>query len=205
MKISRKIQEEKDIQTLIFDNPWLLDLNFERIVSRTLNNGWEVELPFGNRIDVLLKHRIDNRPIIVEFKKGDFYRENIGQLLSYKAAILQEFSNPDSELIEIFGNLITSPILCLVVKNCDDFSRSACHISGINVYEYKNDLKSLNVSASNLIKIENILHDDVIPLSYDRSKNIEQIYQRMHKVIMSMGLNESWKEYTRPHVNTMTL
>lgn len=166
MKQKRLIESEEDIQQLIFDYPWLLDINFERLASSAITDGWEVQLRTGSRLDILFRDRMDGSPVIVEFKKGEFYRENIGQLIDYRASVLREIYDPQSTLSGVFGNRLFQPILCLVVKKCDDFARSACALAGIRVFEYQNNLEELrHVGNTRILKdIGDVLKEDVIPL-----------------------------------------
>ena len=89
--------KEKAIQKLIADFPWLINLNYEN-VPRLKNKGIEVMLEGKMRVDLLLRERITNRPVIVEFKAVPFLRDNIGQILEYRARIISEIQNENSKL-----------------------------------------------------------------------------------------------------------
>jgi hypothetical protein len=126
---------EKQVQELIADFPWLLDLNYRR-VTELKNKGMEYIISANQRIDLVLMDAITERPVIVEFKALSFYRENIGQILEYRSRLIAEMSRVDSRLYEVFGNRLSAPVLILVVPEIDSEARLACNLSGIEVYEY---------------------------------------------------------------------
>lgn len=133
---------ESQVQELIADYPWLLNIDYE-VVPEFKNKGMEYRLSGGKRADIILRDRISGRPVIVEFKKVDFYRENIGQILEYKARVISESTNQKSLLKDIFEDKIFSPILILVVQNCDAESRLICNLSGIEIYEYEKNCTAI--------------------------------------------------------------
>lgn len=199
--MKRTITCEHDVQKLIFDYPWLLDVNFEKIPTKEIDMGWEVQIAGQNRIDLLFRHRLTGRPVIVEFKKDYFYRENIGQLLDYRARILNEVHSETSILLEIFKEKIFSPILCLVVKGCDDYSRAACNLSGIEVFEYKNLYKDvkIEVDISDLEKMSKTLQNDDIPWGEDRWRGVEErVYLPIKSILRELKLDYGWCEYRNP-------
>ena len=122
--------KEKDVQNLIADFPWLLNLDYES-VEQLERKGKEYGLSQKKRADLILKDKKSGRPVIVEFKASTFHRENIGQILEYRARIISEYNNDESILREIFHNKILSPIMILVVPECDAEARLACNLSGI--------------------------------------------------------------------------
>ena len=126
---------EKQVQKLIADFPWLLNLNYQR-VPQLKNKGMEYNVSANQRIDLVLKDAITDRPVLVEFKAIPFHRENIGQILEYRSRLIPEMSREESPLSQVFRNRLTSPVLILVVSECDDEARLACNLSGIEVYEY---------------------------------------------------------------------
>ena len=131
------MQKEYELQTFIAENPWLLNINFET-VPELPNNGIEFQIGEQNRIDLVLRDKVNHNPIIVEFKFSPFYRENIGQILEYRARVVNSFQKDNSVLFEIFKDFTQCPRLVLVVKECDSFFRVACNMSGIELFEYRN-------------------------------------------------------------------
>lgn len=126
---------EREVQNLIADFPWLLNLDYEK-VPQLKNKGMEYKLSQKKRTDLILRDRRSGRPVIVEFKAVPFYRENIGQILEYRARIINEYSNDTSILREVFGDKIFCPVMILVVPDCTAEARLACNLSGIDIYEY---------------------------------------------------------------------
>jgi len=126
---------EKQVQNLIADYPWLLNLDYE-VVPGLKNKGMEYQLTEGKRADLILRDRKSGRPVIIEFKAVPFYRENIGQILEYKARVISEYSSDNSILGDLFGEKLFAPIMILVVPECTAEARLACNLSSVEVYEY---------------------------------------------------------------------
>jgi hypothetical protein len=190
---------EVDVQNLVARYPWLLNQNYESIPGFS-NKGLEFRLS-GNRIDLILRDRSTQRPVIVEFKNVPFYRENIGQLLEYRANVLFEFSNDDSPLWIEFKELLSSPILCLVVPRCEALAKVACSLSGIHVFEFEANINQL-MSPSGLISLEEFdkaLAKTGFPISKDRHIEINKIYERIKSVLFKIGEENTWSEYRAPN------
>lgn len=83
--------QEKHIEDIIYNSPWLLD---ERFIVSSIKGiagpGRQVNVGKGqNRyIDLLFKDTRDNRPVVIELKKGELVRENIAQILEYRALVI---------------------------------------------------------------------------------------------------------------------
>ncbi len=203
----KKISNEKELQLFISKNPWLININYENVPDLK-NNGIEYQAGDQKRIDLILKDKISSRPVIVEFKISTFYRENIGQILEYKARIISLLNNEENELSKLFKSYISVPILVLIVKECDDFSRIACNMAGIKIYEYKNFSKQIN-TPKKLKTIENLsasYRKSIIPITFNRGDEIENlIYRKIKKILEKYNLLNKWMEprgnqsYYLPH------
>ena len=190
---------EKEVQCLIADYPWLLNLDYE-IIPELKNKGMEYQLTENKRADLILKDRKSGRPVIVEFKAVPFYRENIGQILEYRARILNEYSSDNSQLKEIFKEQMFSPILLLVVPTCSAEARLACNLSGIEIYEYSKTVpeiivperrKTLDEFVSEMKKYD-------LPFTAERCEHIDEIYEQIHAVLTEENLSFGWKNYRNP-------
>lgn len=181
----KTIENEKDLQLFIAANPWLLNMNYEAIPKHP---GRCLEFQAGEqkRIDLILRDKINKTPVVVEFKFGSFNRENIGQILEYKARVAMTFNDDNAFLYDEFKEFVLTPSLVLVVKSCDDFSRIACNLSGIQVYEYHNFSENFN-KPEKIQAIEEFtkaLNKGNYPLSGDRPCLIEtKIYEKIQKVL----------------------
>ena len=129
---------EKDIHTFIAQYPWLLNVNYQNIPELKDVSEIEVHVAGGKRIDLVLKDVITGFPVIVEFKRGDLNRDDIGQILEYRARILNYLNNEDSLLFKIFGNKLSAPKMVLVVKRSDEYGIIACNLQNIELYQYGN-------------------------------------------------------------------
>lgn len=186
---------EKKVQDLIYSFPWLLDINFE-LIGEIDKKGYEHTIN-NIRIDLLCRHRLSGRPVIIEFKRGGFYRENIGQILEYRTRVILELTNNYSGINEIFQNRLTSPILCLVVKECDDDSRIACNLNNIEVYEYKNYTnKLLDLNAKSLEEIQKNQKNNII-ISLERGDLVNNFYSKLKDLLDKNNLTDeaNWKNY----------
>lgn len=190
MKSIQNAACEDDIQRFIAANPWLLDLNYEAVPEL---QGTELEHQLGDqkRADLILRETTSGRPVVVEFKFTPFYRENIGQLLEYRARVATSFTRENARLYEVFTDFTLVPKLALVVQECDDFSRIACNMSGIDVYEYRNFSRKL--ADPGFIKrvesLKDVLASDPLPIKPERAAEIKkQVYDPMQRIIEAKGL-----------------
>ncbi|MEQ3339917.1 hypothetical protein [Clostridium butyricum] len=190
---------EKQVQGFIADYPWLLNFDYER-VPRLKNKGMEYKMSDGKRADLILRDRKSERPVIVEFKKVDFYRENIGQILEYKARIVSEITNADSVLKEIFDDKILVPILVLVVPKCTAEARLACNLSNIDIYEYNKTIPEIIIPEKRKTLNEFIEHykNDDISFNEDRDTYINEIYSKIKELMKEENCADAWKDYRNP-------
>ena len=194
------LKDEKQLQHFIANFPWLLNLDYERVVALK-DGGIEYQIGDQKRIDLILRDRRSGCPVIVEFKFTPFYRENVGQILEYKARIATCFNKENSAVIySIFGENILTPKLALIVKECDDFTRIACNMAGIDIYEYRNFSEEIKVPG----KIETIknfaesLKDEPMPLSLGRETKLEEeVYRPIKQVLEEKNLTSCWREPQR--------
>lgn len=168
--------KEKDIQNLIADFPWLLNPNYST-VPELIRKGMEYTTTSGKRIDLILRNTISNRPVLIEFKATEFNRENIGQILEYRARVLSEMTSESSSLRSIFGDQLAAPILILVVSTCSKESQIAANLAGIEVYEYQKDLSTFFLPEKQLIlkDFAKNLSETVLPISETRHETVKQI------------------------------
>lgn len=191
-----RLKNEADLQYFIADNPWLLNHNYESVPEL---DGVNLEYQAGDktRIDLLLRDRVSGSPVIVEFKFGSFNRENIGQLLEYKARVAITFRKENCVLYNVFKERVLAPRLALVVKECNDFSRVACNMAAIDVYEYKN-ISSIFSDPRGVRTIENFtesMKSDPVPLSQDRNTILEQrVYMPIKQVLREENQENAWQE-----------
>lgn len=190
------MKNEKELQDFIAKNPWLLNINYESI-PEIENQGVEYVVSNQQRIDLILRDKINKYPIIVEFKYTPFYRENIGQIIEYRARIVNFFRENNSELNTIFGEYLLCPKLILVVKESDDFFRVACNLSGIDLYEYKN-MSHIFSDPEYVLKVQNFsdaFKTSKIPIKMDRGHDLEKaIYTPIRRILEKNNVLWAWME-----------
>lgn len=190
---------EKIVQELIADYPWLLNIDFE-VVSEFKDKGMEYILSYNKRADLILKDRISGRPVIVEFKAIPFYRENIGQILEYKARIVSESTYGESRLKDVFGDRIFAPIMIIVVPNCDAEARLACNLAGIEIYEYGKTVPQILIPEKKATLEEfkrNLVNKD-IPFDIDRNELVSRVYSDIRNILYEENVSEGWTGYRNP-------
>ncbi|MCD8534175.1 MAG: DUF4263 domain-containing protein [Verrucomicrobia bacterium] len=192
------MQNENELQQFIAENPWLLNTDYESVPELPRCG---LEYPAGDqrRIDLILRDRIHRTPVVVEFKAKPFLRENIGQVLEYKARVTMTFNKENDALFSLFQEFVLIPRLVLVVKSCDNFSRIACNLSGIHVYEYENLSRVLDDpdKVKYIRDVSRSLQGDPYPLSLDRHNQIKtRIYIPIKEVLRrnNMDPDEAWTE-----------
>lgn len=188
--------QEKEIQKLIADYPWLLNMNYES-VPELPNSGMEFVISGKNRIDLVLRDRITGRPIFVEFKKVPFYRENIGQICEYRSRCIFEISKDDSILASIFNEYIVSPTLVLVVPSCSAEARIACNLVNIEVYEYEKEIRKFSDVRikQNLDEMSKNLNSNILPISENRHELIDKISDHIRTILNKYGYGNEIKKF----------
>ena len=184
--------KEKDIQNLIADFPWLLNPNYST-VPELRRKGMEYTTTSGKRIDLILRNTISNRPVLIEFKATKFNRENIGQILEYRARVLSEITSDSSSLKSIFGDHLAAPILILVVSTCSKESRIAANLVGIEVYEYKKDITTFFLPEKQLVLKEfaKNLSESVLPISETRHETVKEIEDELSNILTELEMTNA--------------
>ena len=191
---------EKEVQHLIADYPWLLNLDYE-IVTELKNKGIEYRLTNNKRADLILRDKKSGRPVIIEFKKIPFHRENIGQILEYKARVIQEYTSDNSILRDIFEEKILVPIMVLVVPSCTAEARLACNLSNIDIYEYNNKTVSkimLPEKKKSLEEVKKSFINEQIPFSINRDDLVDRVYKQIYEILLEENLIYGWTKYKNP-------
>lgn len=187
---------EKDLQLFISTHPWLLNLYYERVVELK-NSGIEYQIGDQKRADLILRDRVSQSPVVVEFKFTPFYRENVGQILEYKARIATSFNKENSELYRIFKESVLAPKLALVVKRCDPFTRVACNMAGIDIYEYRDFSEEIKIPGKieTLKSLAESLKNERLPLSPGREAELEvKVYRPIRQILEDLNLSYAWRE-----------
>jgi hypothetical protein len=191
---------ETDIQTFIAQYPWLLNINYQNI-PKLKDNSSEMEYFIeGCRIDLILKDMLTGVPVLVEFKRGDLVRDNIGQILEYKARVISKINNEESLLYILFGNKITIPKLVLVVRSSDDYGRIACHLQNIELIEYGNIEKKIITGDVSFRKtVEDFSHTikNATPaVNIDRNEYLEtHVFSILRKLFKKYNKEDEWPYY----------
>jgi hypothetical protein len=190
------MDNEKQLQEFIADCPWLINVNYESI-PQLPNKGQEYYLSGQRRIDLILRDKVNKIPIIVEFKFNNFSRENVGQLMEYKARIIDCLSNPDNLLQQEFKNYLSCPKLILIVETCDNYARIACNMVGIEIFEYKNISKMLAdpIRVKSFKDFTESFKDNILPLKGDRNHDLEiRVYDIIKNVLREFDVGYAWQE-----------
>lgn len=129
---------EKDIEDIIYNSPWLLDSRFDipnikgtkkGSVGRQVNVG-----KASNRyIDLLFRDTRDNRPVIIELKKEALKRENIAQILEYRALVISMDEDKKIEWESEFGMNYHLPKLILIGTEASEEIRISANLAGIEI------------------------------------------------------------------------
>jgi len=132
------ILKEKDIEDIIYNSPWLMDERFvipsirgkENQPGRQINIGG---IRLNRYIDLLFKDTRDNRPVIVELKKCRLERENIAQILEYKALVVSMDDETRMEWEREFGRNYYCPKLILVGTEAAEEVKISANLAGIEI------------------------------------------------------------------------
>jgi hypothetical protein len=140
-----KITEQK-IETIIYESPWLLD---ERFVIPNISGsegeyGRQINIGKDNSrfIDLLFKDTRDNRPVIIELKKGKIIRENIAQTLEYRALITSLNEESKDTWETEFGQNYYAPKMILIGNEADEDTILSANLAGIEIRTFKTEYDS---------------------------------------------------------------
>ena len=128
---------EKQIEELIYSCPWLLDERFliPDIVGAEGEKGRQINLGKRNSrfIDLLFKDTRDNRPVIVELKRGKLQRESIAQILEYRALLLSLDEEKKEYWEKEFEQNFHIPKLILVGSSADEETILSANLAGVEL------------------------------------------------------------------------
>ncbi len=144
---------ENNIEDLLYECPWLLNPNYEIAkISGTKGKGRQISLvsEFDSKpiryIDLLMKDTIDERPIIIELKNRELKREDIGQILEYRAKCTILEPERKSEWVKEFGKKYIAPKLLLIVEKVSDELLIASSLAGVDVRTFEPISKELELN-----------------------------------------------------------
>ncbi|KEH91525.1 hypothetical protein [Clostridium novyi] len=195
---------EKDIEDIIYNSPWLLDERYVIPKIKGSRNEFGRQINIGrnglNRyIDLLFKDTRDNRPVIVELKKETLIRENIAQILEYRALMVSMDDESKIEWKSEFGQNYYYPKLILVGTFASEEVKISANLAGIEIRTLVgiedlevnfNDIKDINDKLNNWNKFLNAGNRTL----EDRDEWIEEVYHWTKEII---------DEYENKEVNTI--
>lgn len=129
---------EKDIEDIIYSSPWILDERYIIPKIKGSRNEFGRQINVGgvclNRyIDLLFKDTRDERPVIVELKKNQLKREDIGQILEYKALLVSMEECSRDEWQSEFGKNYYYPKLILIGTGASEEVKITANLVGIEI------------------------------------------------------------------------
>ncbi len=191
---------ELQIENIIYESPWLLDERFiiPKISGSRGENGRQINVGKENNrfIDLLFKDTRDNRPVIIELKKGKIIRENIAQTLEYRALITSLNEESKEKWITEFGQNYYAPKMILIGSEADEDTILSANLTGIEVrtfettYDSKIGFETFKDLKSKL-KEWNSLRNSGNRTLIDREEWIENLVERINHI-----LNKEFKEVT---------
>lgn len=134
---------EKQIEDLIYDSPWILDERFliPEIKGENGVNGRQINVgrKQSRKVDLLFKDTRDNRPIIVELKKGSLRRTDIGQILEYKSLLISLEYADKKKWSNEFGQNYYCPKMILIGSDASEDIVLSANIAGIEIRTFKSE------------------------------------------------------------------
>lgn len=128
---------EKKIEDIIYSAPWLIGNRYiiSDIMGSSKEKGRQVRV--GSKfIDLLFKDTIDNRPVIIELKKGPLKRVDIAQILEYRALIVTLADEEKIKWEEAFEINYYLPKLILIGSEAPEEVRISANLAGIEIREF---------------------------------------------------------------------
>lgn len=153
---------EKRIEDIIYKYPWLIDSNFIvpkiRGASKEFGRQVNVGQSKNRYIDLLLKDTRDNRPVIIELKKGKLVRENVAQILEYKALIVSLPEKDAQRWRDEFGTNYYAPKLILIGTEVDDEVVLSANLVGVQISKISG-LENLEINFNSITEIDTKLNE----------------------------------------------
>lgn len=191
---------EKDIEDIIYNSPWLLDERYVIPKIKGSRNEFGRQINIGrnglNRyIDLLFKDTKDNRPVIVELKKESLTRENIAQILEYRALVVSMDDENKIEWQSEFGQNYYCPKLILAGTTASEEVRISANLAGVEI-RILAGIEDLEVNFSDIKDINDKLNNWNRFLNTgnraleDREEWIEEIYDWIKEIVDEYGNEE---------------
>jgi hypothetical protein len=199
----KKVNNERDIQNFIAKFPWLLNLRYQN-VPELKKNGYEYSIEGNKRSDLILRDNVTNCPVVVEFKYWNLIRNDIGQILEYKARIFTSFNDENEELYRVFGKNLFSPKLILVVRSSDEYGRIACSLQNIELFEFGNMEEKIINDIPFIKGVEDFsksLKEHSPPITEDRNEYLQNnVYNIIEELFNEYGISNKWKYYNNYNI-----
>ena len=194
---------EKDIEDIIYNSPWLLDERYviPRIKGIRDEYGRQINIGrngFNRYIDLVFKDSRDDRPVIVELKKESLNRENIAQILEYKALIISMDEEIKMEWQNEFQQNYYCPKLILIGTTASEEVKISANLAGVEIRTLVgleglevnfNEIKNINDKLDNWNNFLNTANRTI----EDRNEWIGEIFDWTNKAL---------KEYENKKVTT---
>ena len=150
---------ENQIEEIIYSSPWLVDERFliPNIIGSRGEKGRQINIGRDKSrfIDLLFKDTRDKRPVIIELKRGKILRENIGQILEYRALLLSLDDDQKEKWFSEFEENFYVPKLILIGSEADQETIISANISGIELRLFGNtELSDLGFDSFKLLNIK---------------------------------------------------
>lgn len=191
---------EQQVENIIYESPWLLDERFiiPKISGSRGENGRQINIGKGNNrfIDLLFKDTRDNRPVIIELKKGKIIRENIAQTLEYRALITSLEEDAKEKWLVEFGQNYYAPKMILIGSEADEDTILSANLAGIEIrtfaahYDSEIGFDTFKELQTKLREWNN-LRDSGNRTLIDREEWIENIIEKVSEI-----LNEEFEKIT---------
>lgn len=191
------ILKEKDIEDIIYNSPWLMDERFviPNIKGKDKQPGRQVNiggLRLNRYIDLLFKDTRDNRPVIVELKKCRLDRENIAQILEYKALVVSMDDEARIEWEREFGRNYYCPKLILVGTEVTEEVKISANLAGVEIRtlvgeeKLEVNFKDINEINGKLSEWNEFLKSGNRTID-DRGEWVEEIGDRVKEIVDNLG------------------
>lgn len=127
--------KEEQVEELIYSSPWLLNENYliPQIKGSRGEFGRQINIGNSNSryIDLLFKDSKDERPVIVELKRGKITRENVAQILEYRALIVSMSDDQKEDWIAEFGQNYYAPKMLLMGSEINFETMLSANLAGV--------------------------------------------------------------------------
>lgn len=204
---------EEELEDLLYENPWLISFDLEPLAHIKGDNeriGRQIRIKGGSkRLDLLFKDH-SGRPVVIELKRDELSRHDVGQILEYGGLLKFLEDEEKSKFIKEFGEqLYAYPRLILIGKKYSESVLAAASLSGIELKTWGQEVQEITFPSQDEIIAWKELEHGKFPLHqrHNLADEIWDILEEATEEAIEEGslINKEGKSYKAALLTSCTI